>query len=55
MGPEYRGLRLVCQIRGCHKILYDGGQKAIVDSELYETESINGAQRLDAGKYIKKP
>ena len=31
------------------------GQKAIIASGFSETERVKGAQRLGAGKYIKKP
>jgi len=50
MDPEIDGLETYKRILELHP-----GQKAIIASGFSETERVKEAQRLGAGKYIKKP
>jgi len=50
MDPGIDGLETYKRIRGLHP-----GQKAIIASGFSETDRVKEAQRLGAGKYVKKP
>ena len=50
MDPGIDGLETYKRILELHP-----GQKAIIASGFSETDRVKGAQRLGAGKYIKKP